>query len=78
MVEIQIALAVLFLAFTGVASNAVVAMHCRRVGKPVRRSLRDPADFPLRDFNTREWLMLAGVLVISAGIGLLALLLGGN
>lgn len=65
-----------FLVFLIVAGNAVFALHYRRVGKPVVKSILDPTSFPLFNFNARELLLLAGVLVLSAILGLLAVWAG--
>jgi hypothetical protein len=72
----QVALVVLFLVFSVVAINSVFALHYRRVGKPVLRSLFNPASFPLLNFNAREWLLLGGAFVLSMAIGVLAVLSG--
>jgi hypothetical protein len=74
----QAALVVLFFVFSLVAGNGVVALHYRRVGKPVLRSLLSPTSFPFLNFNAREWLMLAGVFVSSMAIIMLAVLWGGR
>ncbi|RBP40419.1 hypothetical protein DES53_108126 [Roseimicrobium gellanilyticum] len=58
-------LIVLFLAFATIAGNAVFALHYRRVGKPVFKSLFNPRSFPIGDFNAREWMMLVGVFAVS-------------
>ncbi|UNP29296.1 hypothetical protein [Lysobacter gummosus] len=76
MPDIQTALIVLFFAFSVVAGNAVFALHYRRVGKPVLRSLFNPTSFPLLNFNTREWLLLLSVAAVSIGIIVLAALSG--
>lgn len=56
----QTVLLVLFMFVAVVGGNGVVALHYRRVGKPVLKSILDPRSFPIADFNGREWLMLAG------------------
>ena len=69
---LQAMLIVLFFVFSVVAGNAVFALHYRRVGKPVMRSLFNPLSFPLLNFNTREWLLLLSVQAVALGIGILA------
>lgn len=61
----QTVLLVLFLVVAVVGGNGVVALHYRRVGKPVLKSILDPRSFPIADFNGREWLMLAAVFALS-------------
>lgn len=68
----QAALFVLFLAVAVVGGNGVFALHYRRVGKPVLKSIFDPRSFPIADFNGREWLMLAGVFALSMILGVCA------
>ena len=68
----QTALVVLFFAFTILAGNGVFALHYRRVGKPIFRSLINPASFLITDFNLREWLLLAAVVAISVLLIVLA------
>jgi hypothetical protein len=75
---LQAALVILFFAFSVIAGNAVLALHYRRVGKPVLKSIFSLGSFPLADFNAREWLLLAGVFAISMAIVALAALLGGS
>ena len=61
----QIVLAALFFVFSILAGNGVFALHYRRVGKPVLRSLLKPTSFPVADFNLKEWLLLFAVFVVS-------------
>ena len=68
----QTALVVLFFAFVILAGNGVFALHYRRVGKPIFRSLINPASFPISDFNLREWLLLAAVFAVSMLLAVLA------
>ncbi|RYZ72126.1 MAG: hypothetical protein EOP91_08985 [Lysobacteraceae bacterium] len=72
MPNIQFWLVVLFLAFSAIAGNAVFALHYRRVGKPVVRSMLDLTSFPIAQFNRREWLLIGAVFAISMFIGVLA------
>ena len=74
--HLQVVLVILFVVFFLVASNAVFAIHYRRVGKPVIRSLFNPASFPLFNFNAREWLLLLVVCLVSFAIGIVAVLSG--
>lgn len=74
----QTALVILFFAFSVIAGNAVFALHYRRVGKPVLRSMLSPTSFPLLDFNARERLLLAAVFGVSMAIAMLAILSGGS
>lgn len=75
---LQTALVILFFAFSVIAGNAVFALHYRRVGKPVLKSMLSLTSFPLQNFNAREWFLLAGVFAISMAIGVLAVLSGGR
>ena len=59
-----------------VAANGVFALHYRRVRKPVLRSLFNPADLPILQFNLREWLLLAVVAAVFFGLIFLAVLAG--
>lgn len=72
----QALLLVLFLAFSIVSINGVFALHYRRVGRPVFKSILSPASFPILDFNAREWMLLAIALALSLGLGALAVLAG--
>lgn len=74
MPNLQALFVVLFFVFSILAGNAVFALHYRRVGKPVLRSLLNPASFPLLKFNALEWTLLIIVLAISIGFGALAVL----
>ena len=62
----QAVLLVILFVFTLVGGNGVFALHYRRVGKPVLKSLFDPRSFPTTDFNLHEWLMLVGVVAVAA------------
>lgn len=61
----QAVLVFLFFFVPVVGGNGVVALHYRRVGKPLLKSIFDPRSFPIADFNGGEWLMLAGVFALS-------------
>jgi hypothetical protein len=61
----QLALFISFVIFSTVAVNAVFALHYRRVGKRAKRFMGISTRFPILDFNTREWLLLAAVFSIS-------------
>lgn len=65
MPPLQLALVIFLFVFSIGAGNAVVALHYRRVGKPILKSMLNPTSFPVRNFNAKEWLMLAGVFAIS-------------
>lgn len=62
MPESEIVLIVVAMAFFIIAGNGVFVLHChcRRVGKPVLKSMFNPMAFPILQLNRREWLMLAG------------------
>jgi hypothetical protein len=68
----QAVLIAAFVAFSTIAGNAVFALHYRRVGKPVFRSLLNPMSFPMGDFNARERFLLAGVFAVSFVLVVLA------
>ena len=72
----QLWLVLLAALFAVVAGNGVFALHYRRVGKPVWRSLWSPRDFPLLQFNRLEWLLLATVTAVFFGLVFLALRAG--
>ena len=55
--------------------NVLFQMHNRRLGKKWWQAL-NPLAPPFKDFNTREWLILGGLLVGSMGLGALAISLG--
>ena len=65
MPPLQLGLFISLFVFAIVAGNAVFALHYRRVGKPILTSMLDLTSFPILDFNTKEWLLLAGVFSIS-------------
>ncbi len=65
-------LVALFFIFFILAGNGVFALHYRRVGKPIFKTLLNPTSFPIADFNLREWLALAAVFVVSMLLLLLA------
>ena len=47
-----------------IGGNVLVAFHYRRLGRSVWSGFR-PFAFPFKDFNAREWLILALLLVLS-------------
>ena len=47
-----------------IGGNVLVAFHYRRVGKSAWSGFR-PFAFPFKDFNAREWLILAILLALS-------------
>ena len=57
MPESQIVVA---MAFFIIAGNCVFVLHCRRVGKPVLKSMFNPMVLPILQLKRRESLMLAG------------------
>ena len=61
-----------FAVFSIVAGNGVFALHYRRVGKPVLKSILNPASFPILNFNRLEWILLVSSLAISMAIGIAA------
>ena len=72
----QLWLVLLAALFAVVAGNGVFALHYRRVGKPIWRSLWNPKDFPLLQFNRLEWLLLVTVTAVFFGLVFLALRAG--
>ena len=72
----QLALVIAFFVVGAVTVNGVFALHYRRVGKPVLKSLFNPMSFPILDFDRREWLLLAASFILSMAIGIAAALSG--
>ena len=68
----QTTLFIAFAVFSIVAGNGVFALHYRRVGKPVLKSILNPASFPILNFNRLEWILLVSSLAISMAIGIAA------
>ena len=69
-------LQVVFLALAAVTwlggANILIAYHYKRMGKSAWSGLK-PFAFPLRDFNAKEWLMLAALAALSLLFGVLAM-----
>ena len=76
MPALQVVFLVAFIVLFVVGGNAVFALHYRRVGKSVVKSILDPSSFPLVNFNARELLLLVGVFVLSGVLGVLAVMAG--
>ena len=76
MPPLQLALFISWVIFSTVAVNAVFALHCRRVGKPVLKSMLTLFSFPILDFNAKEWLLLVGAFSISLLLMVLAVRFG--
>ena len=55
--------------------NLLSHFHRRRLGKKWWQVL-NPFDPPFKDFNTREWLFLGAILVVSLALGFLAISFG--
>ena len=55
--------------------NLLTHFHNRRLGKKGWRAL-NPFDPPFKDFNTREWLILGALVVVSMGLGVVAIFFG--
>lgn len=51
-----------------IGGNVLVAFHYRRVGKSAWSGFR-PFAFPFKDFNAKEWLILAVLAVVSLTFG---------
>jgi hypothetical protein len=69
-------LQLVFLALAAVTwlggGNILVAYHYKRVGKSAWSGFK-PFAFPLRNFNAKEWLILAGLAVLALTFGGLAI-----
>lgn len=74
----QLMLVVLCCFFYLIGGLGVGTLHCHRIGKPVMRSLFHPVYqlSLIRDFNLKEWLLLAMVAALTLVIGVLAALAG--
>lgn len=55
-----------------VGGNILVAFHYRRLGKSIWSGFRLSA-FPFKDFNEKEWLILAVLAAISLTFGRMAI-----
>jgi hypothetical protein len=55
--------------------NLLFYLHRRRLGKRWWQAL-NPLDPPLKDFNTREWMTLGVLTVVSLGLGAAAMSVG--
>jgi hypothetical protein len=55
-----------------VGGNILTALHFKRLKKPWWSEFR-PFSFPFKDFNTREWLTLLGLWVLTAYFGVMAI-----
>lgn len=55
--------------------NLLFHYHNRRVGKKWWQAM-NPLDPPFKDFNSREWLVLGGLVVVSLGLMAIAISIG--
>jgi hypothetical protein len=55
-----------------IGGNVLVALHYRRVGRPIWSGFK-PFAFPFRNFNIWEWLCLAGLAIAALTLMLLAI-----
>ncbi len=71
----QLVFITLFAATWLIGGNIVIALHYRRLGKPWWHGFR-PFAFPFKDFNTKEWTMLAVLAALALTFGAIAIELG--
>jgi hypothetical protein len=62
----------LFAATWLIGGNVVVALHYKRIGKPMWSGFK-PFAFPFKDFNRKEWGLLAILAVIALTFGSMAI-----
>ena len=72
---VQLVFLALFAATWLIGANIVVAFHYRRLGKPWWYGFR-PFVFPFKEFNAKEWSMLAALAVLALTFGATAIELG--